>query len=59
MYGQFFHEMPEQIDKNLSWKLLVQNDLKVQTETTICAPQEQSLRTIYTKNKTDKTLENP
>ena len=59
MYGQFLHEMPEQIDKNLSWKLLVQSDLKVQTETTICAPQEQALRTIYTKNKTDKTLENP
>ena len=59
MYGQFLHEMPEQIDKNLSWKWLVQSDLKVQTETTICAAQEQALRTIYTKNKIDKTLENP
>ena len=59
IYGQFLHEIPEQIDKNVSWKWLVQSDLKVQTETTICAAQEQALRTIYTKNKIDKTLENP
>ena len=59
MYGQFVREMPEKIDKDLSWKWLVQNDLKVQTEATICAAQEQALRTNYTKNKTDKTSENP
>ena len=35
------------------------SDLKVQTEATICAAQEQVLRTNYTKNKIDKTLENP
>ena len=33
--------------------------LKVQTEATICAAQEQVLRTNYTKNKIDKTSENP
>ena len=27
-----FREMPEEIDKGLSWKWLVQSDLKVQTE---------------------------
>ena len=58
-YGQFVREMPEEIDKDLSWKWLVQSDLKVQTEATICAAQEQALRTNYTKNKIDKTSENP
>ena len=52
-------EMPEEIDKDLSWKWLVESDLKVQTEATICAAQEQALRTNYTKNKIDKTSENP
>ena len=36
----------------------MQSDLKVQTEATICAAQEQSLRTNYTNNKIDKTSEN-
>ena len=58
-YGQFVREMPEEIDKDLSWKWLMQSDLKVQTETTICAAQEQALKTNYTKNKIDKTSENP
>ena len=31
----------------------------MQTEATICAAQEQALRTNYTKNKIDKTSENP
>ena len=51
--------MPEEIDKDLSWKWLVQSDLKVQNEATICAAQEQALRTYYTKNNIDKTSENP
>ena len=57
MYGQFVREMPEEIDKDLSWKWLMQSDLKLQTEATICAAQEQALRTNYTKNKIDKTSE--
>ena len=36
MYGQFVCEMLEETDKDLSWKWLVQSDLKVQTEATIC-----------------------
>ena len=59
MYGQFVREMPEEIDKDLSSKWLVQSDPKVKTEATICAAQEQALRTNYTKNKIDKTSENP
>ena len=59
MYQQFVCEMPEEIDQDLSWKWLVQSDLKVQTVATICAAQEQALRTNYTKNKIEKTSENP
>ena len=59
MYGQFVGEMPEEIEKDLSWKQLVQSDLKVQTEATICAALEQALRTYYTENNIDKTSENP
>ena len=59
MYGQFVREIPEEIDKNLFWKWLVRSDFKVRTEATICAPQEQALKTNYTKNKIDKTSENP
>ena len=40
MYGQFVREIPEKTDKELSWKWLVQSDLKVQTEATICTEQE-------------------
>ena len=32
MYGQFVCEIPKEIDKDLSWKWLLQSDLKVQTE---------------------------
>ena len=59
MYGQSVREMPEERDKDLSWKQLVQSDLNEQTEATTCAVQEQALRTNYAKNKIDKTLENP
>ena len=50
--------MPEEIDKDLSWKWLMQSDLKVQTEAMISTAQGQGLWANYTKNKTDKTSEN-
>ena len=59
MYGQFVLEMSEEIGKDLSWKWLVQGDLKVQTEATVCAAQDQALRANYTKSKIDKTSANP
>ena len=40
MYEQFVREMPEEIDKDLSWKWLVLSDLKVETTARICAAQE-------------------
>ena len=39
MYEQFVCEMREEIDKDLSWKWLVQSDLKMQTEAAICITQ--------------------
>ena len=51
MYGQFVRELPEEIDKDLFRKWLVESDLKVQTEATICPAQEQALSTNYAKNK--------
>ena len=44
---------------DLSWKWLMQGDLKVQTEATVCAAQDQALRANYTKSKIDKTSANP
>ena len=59
MYGQFVREMSEEIDKDLSWKWLVQGDLKVPTEATVCAAQDQALKANYTKSKIDKTSADP
>ena len=59
MYGQFVREMSEEVDKELSWQWITRGDLKVQTEATIFAAQEQALRTNYVKNKIDKTPESP
>ena len=39
MHGQFVREIPEEQDKDLSWKWLVQSDLKMQTEAAICITQ--------------------
>ena len=51
MYEQSFREVSEEIDKDLSWEWMVQSDLKVQTEATISAAQEQALRTIIQRIK--------
>ena len=59
MYGQFERKMSKEMDKDLSWKWVLQSDLKVQTEALIFAAQEQALRTNYIKNKIDKTNESP
>ena len=41
-FKQFVRETPEKMNKDLSWKWLVQSDVKVQTEATICAAQQQA-----------------
>ena len=59
MYGQFCREMKEEMEKGLTWKWVIQSDLKVQTEALIFAAQEQALRTNYIKHNIDKTAESP
>ena len=59
MYGQFFREMPEKVDKNKTWQWLSRSDLKISTEALLCAAQEQAIRTNYVKYHIDRTSESP
>ena len=54
MYGQFVREMSETTDEKETWNWLRKADLKVETETMLCAAQEQAIRTNYVKHKIDK-----
>ena len=47
------------VDKELSWRWLRKGDLKIQTESLLCAAQEQALRTNYLKFYIDKTANSP
>ena len=49
MYGQFVREMPETVEKEKSWRLLGQGDLKVSSEALLRAAQEQAIRTNIDK----------
>ena len=55
MYGQFVREMPETTGKKKTWYWLRKADLKVETEATLCAVQEQAIQTNYVKHRIDKT----
>ena len=55
MYGQFLRDTSAKVDKELSWRWLRKGDLKIQTESLLCAAQEQVLRTNYLKFHIDKT----
>ena len=59
MHGQFIRETTEKVDKEKTWQWLSRGDLKVGTETLLCAAQEQAIRTNYMKYHIDKTSENP
>ena len=59
MYGQFVREMPESTDVKKTWEWLRKADLKIQTESLLCAAQEQALRTNYVKHHIDKSAESP
>ena len=43
MYGQFLRDTSAKVDKELSWRRLRKGDLKIQTESLLCAAQEQAL----------------
>ena len=57
MYGQYYREASDDIDKNKMWRWLQKSDLKVVTEALICPSQEQAIRTNYIKFNIDKTVE--
>ena len=59
MYGQFVRDMPESTDQKKTWEWLRKADLKIQTESLLCAAQEQALRTKYVKHNIDKSTESP
>ena len=59
MHGQFIRETTENVDKEKTWQWLSRGDLKVGTEASLCAAQEQVIRTNYMKYHIDKTSENP
>ena len=59
MYGEFETEMPETTDEKETWYWLKKDDLKVKTEATLCATQEQAIRTNYVKHKIVKTAQSP
>ena len=51
MYGQFVREMLETTDEKETWHKLRTADLKFETETMLCAVQEQAIRINYVKHK--------
>ena len=59
MYGQYYRKASDDIDKKKMWRWLQKSDLKVETETLICAAQEQAIRTNYITFNIDKTVESP
>ena len=59
MHGQFTREMPEKLHEDRTWQLLSEIDLRIGTETLLCAAQEQAIRTNYVRHHNDKTSESP
>ena len=59
IYGQFLRDTSAKVVKELSWRWLKKGDLKIETESLLCAAQEQSLRTNYLKFYINKTANSP
>ena len=53
----FLRQLPETTDKKETWNWLRKANLKVETETMLCATQEQAIRTNYVKHKIHKTAQ--
>ena len=51
--------MPESVDANETWRCMRKADLKIQTESLLCAAEEQALRTNYGKYHIDMSVESP
>ena len=59
MYGQIIRKMPEEVHEDKTWNWFVRSDLKVETETLLCAAQEQAIRRNYMKQHIDTSIDNP
>ena len=59
MHGHFVIEMPEEVDKDKNWQRLSKSDLKIGTESLLCAAKEQAIKTNYIKHHTAKTNKSP
>ena len=57
MHGQFIRETTEKVDKEKTWQWLSRGNLKVGTETLLCAAQKQAIRTNYIKYHIDKSID--
>ena len=53
----FLRQLPETTDKKETWNWLRKANLKVETETMLCATQEEAIRTNYVKHKIYKTAQ--
>ena len=58
MYGQFLRETSAKVDR-VKLEMAEKGDLKIQTESLLCAAQKQALRTNYLKFYIDKTANSP
>ena len=58
MYGQFLRDTSAKVDR-VKLEMARKGDLKIQTESLLCAAQEQPLRTNYLKFHIDKTANSP
>ena len=55
MHGYFVREMPEKIDDYKTWQQLSKSDLKIGTETSLCAVQKHVVKSNYVKHHIDNT----
>ena len=59
MYSQFVSDVPVTTDNEKTWSWMRKSDLKITMEESICATQEQAIRTNYVKYNIDKTADSP
>ena len=59
MHGHFVIEMPDKVDKDKNWQRLSKSDLKIGTESLLCAAKGHAIKTNYIKHHTAKTNKSP
>ena len=59
MHVQFTREMSKKLNEDRTWQWLSKSDLKIGTETLLCAAQEEVIRKTYVRHHNYKTSESP